>query len=245
MPEKRQRIVAIGGGGFQMEGRASPIDDYVVTLTGKATPRICLLSTPSGDRPDCIDSFHSAYAARGCEPSHIAFFERDPQRGAVPLSNLETHLLEQDAVFVSGGNTRAAIAVWREWHVERVFAKALDQGVLLAGMSAGAMCWFEWALTDTYWRHGYRPIQALGFVTGGCRVHYSAASEQRGRLHAALLAGAVPPTLAITDGAAAVYEAGVLDRVVTWQPGASAYHLRVVAGRVHEEAYPHDTLVDC
>jgi len=235
--------VAIGGGGFQMEGSASPIDDYLLTLTGKTTPRICLLSTASGDRPDYIELFHAAYATRDCEPSHVVFFERDPQHGSVPLSDLEEHLLKQDAIFVSGGNTRAAIALWREWGVESVLARALDNDILLAGMSAGAMCWFEWALTDTYWASGCRPIPGLGFLTGGCRVHYSDTAEQRGRLHAALLAGAVPSTIAIADGAAVVYEAGVVGRVVTWQPGASAYHVSVGEGRVHERPYPHDTLV--
>jgi peptidase E len=243
MAVKRQRIVAIGGGGFQMEGSASPIDDYLLTLTGIAMPSICLLSTASGDRPDYIELFHHAFAARGCKPSHIAFFERDPQRGAVPLSNLEAHLLQQDIVFVSGGNTRAAIAIWREWGVERILARALEEGVLLAGMSAGAMCWFEWALTDTYWGPDYRPVRALGFLKGGCRVHYSDASEQRGRLHAALQAGAVPSTIAITDGAAVLYEGGVVERVVTWQAGASAYHLGLGEGHVHEKAYAHDTLI--
>lgn len=242
MDLRRQRILAIGGGGFQMEGSASPIDDYLLSLTISATPKICLLSTASGDRPDYIELFHHAYAGRRCEPSHAAFFERDPQPGAVPLSNLGSHLLEQDIVFVSGGNTRAAIAVWREWGVERILAKALHAGVLLAGMSAGAMCWFEWALTDTYWEPHYRPIHGLGFLPGGCRVHYSDAPEQRGRLHTAVQAGAVPSTMAITDGAAVLYDAGVVSRVVTWRPGASAYRVFVGEGRVQEEAYPYETL---
>src|SRR5215813_13487299 len=145
MSAKRRRILAIGGGGFQMEGGASPVDDYVLSLTGKTTPRISLLATASGDRPDYIEWFHDAFAARRCETSHIAFFQRDAQRGAVPLSDLEEHLLRQDVIFVSGGNTRAAIAIWREWGVDKFLARALDDGVLLAGMSAGAMCWFEWA----------------------------------------------------------------------------------------------------
>lgn len=225
-----------------MEGSASPIDDYLLSLTTTASPRICLLSTPSGDRPEDIALFHQAYAPRRCEPSHLAFFERDPQPGAVPLSRLESHLLEQDIIFVTGGNTRAAIAVWREWGLDRVLARALDAGVLLAGMSAGAMCWFESALTDTYWEPHYRPIPGLGFLTGGCRVHYSDAPEQRGRLHAALHAGAVPSTTAIADGAAVLYDAGVVSRVVTWRPGASAYRVFLREGHVQEDAYPYETL---
>jgi peptidase E len=106
MNVRRERIVAIGGGGFQMEGSASPIDDYLLTLTGKTTPRICLLSTASGDRPDYIELFHAAYATRDCEPSHVAFFERDPQHGAVPLSDLEEHLLKQEMKRLSSKEAR-------------------------------------------------------------------------------------------------------------------------------------------
>src|SRR5262249_26297659 len=99
------------------------------------------------------------------------------------------------------------------------------------------------ALTDTYWEPGYRPIPALGFLAGGCRVHYGDAPEQRNRLHAALLAGAVPSTTAITDGAAVLYEGGVVSEVLVWQPGAAAYQVDVADRRVHEKAYSHASLV--
>ncbi len=240
---KKQRILAIGGGGFQEEGGASPVDDYMVALTGQAAARICLLATPSGDRPDYIKAFHDAYSARGCETSHIAFFQREPQAGAVALSRLESHLLAQDVVFVSGGNTRAGVAIWREWGIDKILVEATERGVLLAGMSAGAMCWFETALTDTYWECGYRGIPALGFLEGGCRVHYGDTPEQRGRLHAALLAGAVPPTVAISDGAAVLYQAGVVTRAVTWLPDASAWHVDVRGGLIHEQIYQCESLV--
>lgn len=242
MMAKTMRILAIGGGGFQEEGPTSPIDDYVVRLMGVAHPRICLLGTPGGDRPDCIDAFHAAYRSRGCETSHIPFFQRVPQVGAVEPSRLASHLCQVNAVFVSGGNTRAAIAIWREWGVDTHLLAAAEAGVLMAGMSAGAMCWFEQALTDTYWEAGYRPLPALGFLSGGCRVHYSGSPEQRGRLHAALRAGAVPPSVAITDGAALLYEAGAVTAAVTWIPDGYACHVSVEDDEVRETPYRVEAL---
>jgi len=240
------RILALGGGGFQMEGDHSPIDDYLLELTGRDRPRICFLPTPGGDRPDYIERFRSAFARRRCDPSHIAFFELDPTTGAVPPSELRGHLLSQDAIFVSGGNARAALAIWREWGVDRVLAEARDRDILLAGMSAGAMCWFDAACTDTYWEAGYRPLRGLGFLPGGCRVHYSnQRHEQSERLHAALLAGAVPSTIAIDDDAAVLFRDGAVEKVVSWANGAAAFRLtRLDDANVEEIQLPTEALVD-
>jgi dipeptidase E len=162
-----QRILAIGGGGFQVESDPSPIDTYILQLTGKSKPRICLVATMSGDLPEYIEKFYSAFPSSDCEPSHLAFFFRDPRPGAVALGALKKHVLGQDVIFVSGGSARAGLAVWREWQVDRVFAEAHHAGVLLSGVSSGVMCWFASGLTDTYWEPGYRPLPCLGLIPGG------------------------------------------------------------------------------
>jgi dipeptidase E len=234
-----KRILAIGGGGFQMETEPSPIDDYILQLTGKHRPRLCLVSTPSGDLPDYIERFYAAFSQRSCEPSHLAFFFRDIRPGAVALKDLAKHLLAQDAIFVSGGNTRAALSVWREWGVDRVFAEALNAGVLLSGMSAGAMCWFEFGLTDTYWEPGYRPSPCLGFLPGGCRVHYNDA-HGRERLHAATEAGAVPTTIAIDDYSAVLFRDATVEKVMSWRSGSSAYRVSREDGHAQDVAYSYE-----
>ncbi|MEX3977326.1 Type 1 glutamine amidotransferase-like domain-containing protein, partial [Paraburkholderia caribensis] len=83
-------------------------------LTGKARPRICYLATPSGDLPAHLDKFHAAYGSMGCKTSHLAFF-RQPDSRSILVSDFRPRLLEQDAIYVGGGNTRSALAVWREW----------------------------------------------------------------------------------------------------------------------------------
>ena len=209
-----QRILAIGGGGFQVEGERSPIDAYILQLTGKSKPRICLVATMSGDLPEYIERFYSAFPSSDCKPSHLAFFFRDPRPGAVALGALKKHILGQDVIFVSGGSARAALAVWREWQVDRVFAEAHHAGVLLSGASSGAMCWFASGLTDTYWEPGYRPLTCLGLIPGGCRVHYDDGVAPRQRLHAALLARAVPATTAIPDARHFMSETKLADAAV-------------------------------
>lgn len=239
-----RQILAIGGGGFQLEGEPSPIDDYILRLTGKPKPRVCLLSTTSGDRPEYIERFYGAYARRCCEPSHLAFFFREPRPGAVRSSDLRQHLLTQHAIFVTGGSVRAALAVWREWRLDEVLAEALDAGVLLAGMSAGAMCWFEYGLTDTYFEDGFRPLPCLGFLPGACRVHYNDGESPRERLHAALRAGAVPESIAIDDHAAVLFRDASVDKVLSWRHGSSAYRTFVRNGQTQEVAFSSEWIGD-
>ena len=232
-----QRILALGGGGFLMEDAASPIDAYILTLPGKRKPKVCFVSTASGDHPDHIAKFYAAYGSLDCEPSHLAFF-RNPTSGSIALSNLEEGVLGQDVVFVGGGNTKSALAVWREWHLDSISRRALSSGVLLAGMSAGAMCWFESGLTDSYWGNGYQPLPCLGFLPGACGVHYHADGQRQSRLAEALRAGVIPAAMAIDDYAGVLYQNGAVSKVLSWRHGATAYTVEANAGRVIET--PHE-----
>lgn len=231
-----QRILALGGGGFLMEDAASPIDAYIVTLARKRTPRVCFVATASGDHPEQIEKFYNAYGKLDCEPSHIAFF-RNPMPGSIPLSDLEAGVLGQDVIFVGGGNTKSALAVWREWRLDSIFSRALSSGVVLTGMSAGAMCWYESGLTDSYWGSGYQPLQCLGFLPGSCGVHYHSHGQRPSRLADALLAGVIPAATAIDDYAAVLYQYGTVSEVVSWRSGATAYAVRLENGSVVETAY--------
>jgi dipeptidase E len=230
-----RRVLAIGGGGFLMEDAPSPIDAHVLRLTGKSKPRVCFVPTPSGDLPEHISKFYSAFSGASCQPSHLSFSGK-PSLGAVPWAKFRDHLLTQDAVYVGAGNTKSALGVWREWGAAEVFAEAYAAGVLLAGMSAGAMCWFEAGLTDAYWRAGYQPLSCLGFLPGGCGVHYHSDPERVLRLHAAIAASAVPPSVAIDDFAAVLFENEAASTAFAWQPGASAYRVALQDGHVVETA---------
>ncbi|WP_427184658.1 Type 1 glutamine amidotransferase-like domain-containing protein [Bordetella bronchialis] len=236
-----QRILAIGGGGFMMEDSPSPIDRHIVNLTGKTRPRICYLATPSGDLPLHIGKFHAAYGSMGCVSSHLAFF-RQPDSRAIPPAQLRSRLLEQDAIFVGGGNTKSALAVWRDWEIDVTLRAAWDHGVLLAGMSAGAMCWFQAGLTDSYWGGSYRPLECLGFLPGGCAVHYGADPDRRKTLHAAQRAGTIPPTVAIDDYAAVLFAGTAIDDVLSWKAEATAYRTYCERGTVVETALSARTI---
>jgi dipeptidase E len=236
-----RRVLAIGGGSFLMEDGPSPIDGLILRLTGKPKPRVCFVSTPSGDLPEHIDRFDLAFSSEVCDPSHLAFF-RKPGPRSIPLADIENHVLKQDVVYVGGGNTKSALGVWREWGLDKTLVKAYDAGVLLCGMSAGAMCWFEAGITDSFSGAAYRPLAGLGLLAGGCAVHYNTDPQRRPRLHAALHAGAIPSTVAIDDMSAVLYEEDRLCRVYKWGNGQGAYLTVAEATGVVETALQAERL---
>jgi dipeptidase E len=236
-----KRILALGGGGFLMENRHSPIDQYIVKLAGPVRPRICFVSTPNGDLPEGIDKFYEAYGPLDCEPSHLAFF-RKPGPGAIALAGIEDSLLGMDAIFVGGGNTRSALGVWREWGLQEVFQRALLSGVLLSGMSAGAICWFESGLTDSVWGAGLQPLRCLGFLGGACSVHYQSDPLRKTMLHELVAARALAEGIGIDDYAGVLYEDGRIARVLSWRRGAAAHRVMLRDRQIVEELLPGESV---
>lgn len=236
-----KRILALGGGGFLLENRHSPIDQYIVRLTGPGRPRICFVATPNGDLPEAIDRFYEAYGALDCEPSHLAFF-RKPAPGAIALGDIEDSLLGMDAIYVGGGNTKSALGVWREWGLQQIFQRALNAGVLLCGVSAGAICWFESGLTDSIWGAGLQPMRCLGFLGGACSVHYHSDPVRRAKLHELIEARVFPEAVGIDDYAGVLYEDGRIARILSWRRGATAYRVTYHERQVVEEALPSDSV---
>ena len=222
-----------------MEDEPSPIDRMIVELGGPSRPRVCFIATPSGDSLETIEKFYGAYELLDCEPSHLAFF-RKPLRASLPLEGYAEHLLKQDAIFVGGGNTKSALGVWREWGLDGVLREAWSRGILLSGMSAGALCWFTHGLTDSYWGGGLKTMECLGFLPGGCCVHYSSEPERRRRLHEELVAGAVQSVVAIDDGAAVLFAGTDIVRAICWRATANAYRVSCSGTLVREVSLePH------
>lgn len=229
------RILAIGGGGFLMEDGISPIDAHMVRLTGKPSPRVCFLPTPSGDLPMHLEKFHAAYAALECKATHLPLF-RQPNENSIAPSDLHNQLLQQDLIFVGGGITKSALAVWRAWGVDKALHAAWQAGILLAGMSAGALCWFERGMSDSYGNSEYRPVECLGFLPGTCNVHYNGDPHRRASLHRVMKKGEIDKAIAIDDHAAVMYTEGKIDHAVSWKDGSTAYQVRVTGDDVEETA---------
>jgi dipeptidase E len=227
-----RRIVAIGGGGFLMERRTSLLDEFFVRTTGTRRPRVCFISTAAGDPEEMLAKYYKAFSRLGCRPSHLAFF-RKPRRGSVPLQQIERRLLAQDAIYVGGGNTRSMLAVWREWGLDQILKKAWNSGVLLGGMSAGAICWFKYGATDSVLGPGRSSaLSCLGFLPGSCSPHFDGEPHRRSDFRRLISRGKLPSGIGIDDGVAVLYRNRTIAEVVSSRAGATAYRVARGSGTV-------------
>ena len=220
-------IIAIGGGGFLAEPRNLALEKYIVDQTGKPRPNVLMIATARGDDAEYIAKFHAAFAELGANTQHLPFFHRTP--------DIRSLVLAQDAIFVGGGNTKSMLAVWREWGLPQILEEAHESGIVLGGQSAGAICWFEQGVTDS-WADRLRPLECMGFLRGSCCPHYDGEIERRPAYHALLQGGELKPGYAIEDAVAAHFKNGRLERVVSKRAGAKAYYVSAGAGLVTEHA---------
>jgi dipeptidase E len=230
-------IVAIGGGGFLIERGLSHLDEFFVRATGVRRPRVCFVSTAAGDPEEMLEKYYGAFSKLGCRPSHLAFF-RKPRRGSIPLHGIEKGLLAQDAIYVGGGNTRSMLAVWRAWGLDRILRKAWNSGIVLGGMSAGAICWFEYGATDSLGLGRSSALSCLGFLPGSCSPHFDGEPHRRTDFRRLISRGKVPSGIGIDDGVAVLYRNQSIAEVVSNRARATAYWVTRRSGVVVLEPLP-------
>jgi dipeptidase E len=227
MPGRGGQIVAFGGGGFSMEAGNPLLDDYVLSLTGKARPKVCFLPTASGDADHYIVRFYRQFATRA-DASHVSLFRRDREGVESDFAN---HLLAQDLIYVGGGNVVSLLGTWRAHGLHAVLRRAWRQGVVLCGPSAGSLCWFAEALT-AFHSDPYR-VQGLGLLPHSNCVHYDA-EPQRREEYRRFVGDGMRPGYAADDGAALHFVGKDLARVVSSRPHARAYRVEPQGNEVVE-----------
>lgn len=237
MPTPTRHILALGGGGFLMEP-APALDDYALRLSRTKSPRVCLLATGSGDNPAVIERFYQAFPPSRARASHLTLFRTENARPAPADA-----LLQQDVIYVSGGNTANLLALWRLHRLDRALRRAWTSGVVLAGVSAGMLCWFDDGVTDSFGRplHALsdRGVAGLGLLPGAACPHYDGEPDRRRAFHA-LIQRTRQPGLAADDGCALHFIGKTLHRTVASRPNAAAYRVRLTRGRIIETRLPAD-----
>ena len=222
-----KQIIALGGGGFSYTGALEPIDRYILAQANSTHPRILFVPTASGDSDSYILKFYSAFRSANCVPTHLSLFRRD-------VKDLERFILNQDIIFVGGGNTVNMLAIWKEHGVDLIMKQAYENGIAMSGISAGAMCWFEGGITDSY-GPVLQPIEiGLGLLPGTVVPHYSNEPERRPSYHKALMNG-LNPGYAIDDGAAIHVVDGKLKTVLQSDTPSNAYFVHCEDGILLED----------
>jgi dipeptidase E len=222
----------MGGGGFTMHERSPALDRLALELSGKPVPKICFLPTASGDPTEQVTRFYERFSGWPCEPTSLALFHLGRDR-----INPFEHLLAQDVIYVGGGSLRNLLAIWREHHIDETLRAAWEQGAVLAGLSAGAICWFEGGVSTS----GGVPkvVAGLSLLSGSLSVHLDSEPERRPVYNAAVASGQLPPGYAADDGAALVFGGTRLVECVGTHGGARVLRVRPDgAGGVVEQPLP-------
>jgi peptidase E len=218
-------VFAMGGGGFAMEPANPLLDDFILGLAASDRPRILFLPTASGDTTGQINAFRARFADHVCVPEHLSLFRlRDAPR---PLR--ET-VLEQEIIYVGGGSMRNLLAIWHAHGLDRLLLEAWRRGTVLAGLSAGAMCWFEGAVTCSSGKPG--PIEGLGLLEGSLTVHADGEPERLPAWLAGVRDGMLPGGWALDDGVGLLFRGRRPVRLVSSRPGASALRVDAIAGEL-------------
>jgi len=227
------RILTLGGHDFSSRPPDRAVCELMLRLASERAggrPRICIVPTASGDTSEQIARFYASFAERACEPSDLSLF----RLGRRPMA-LRDHLLAQDLIYVGGGSMVNLLAVWEAHELAAILSLAWRQGIVLAGQSAGAMCWFEAGITKS---SGKPAAEAgLGLLAGSLCVHYNNEPERRAAYLDAVADG-MPGGYGLDDYAGLLWEGPGPPTALTARRGARAYRVMSSETGVVESPLP-------
>ena len=215
--EGPRHIIALGGHLFSDKREDAGLSRYILAQSRAERPLICFLPQAGGEDSFYVLRFYRHFQGFGAQPSDLSLFQPH-------TADIADFLLGQDVIYVGGGNTKSMLALWREWGVDRILRQAWKEGIVLAGVSAGAICWFEQGLTDSI-PGKLSALDCLGFLPGSCSPHYDGEAERRPRYRRLVAQGDIAPGYGIEDGAGLHFRGGELFRVVAARAKATAYRV--------------------
>jgi len=213
----RTQIIAMGGGALPVELDNLLLVRYFLAQTRRRKPRVAFIGAAHGDSDAGRLRFYAGFSRFECRLTHLPLFARTPR-------DLESFVLEQDAIFVGGGNTKSMLAVWRDWGLDRILRTAWERGVVLGGVSAGSICWFENGVTDSV-AGPLTALPCLGFLSGSNCPHYDSEPLRRPTFQKLIASGNLPDGVAADDGVGLHYIDGRLAHVVSSRPRAKGFRI--------------------
>jgi dipeptidase E len=206
------------------------LDDYVLDLVSDPEPRVCFLPTASGDAEEYVSRFYDAFGGGRARPVHLSLFART-------VEDVRALLLAQDVIYVGGGNTANMLAVWRLHGVDAALRAAWQAGVVLCGLSAGALCFFREGVTDSFGPRLRALKDGLGLLPASHCPHYDGEPERRPAYRRLVASGELSAGLAADDGVGLHYRGAALVEVISSRPHARAWRVeRTEAGAARETA---------
>lgn len=233
----RQPTILATSGGYRTpqfgDREFTPLMQYAADLAGvESRPRFCHLGTANGDQRSMAGVMSEAASKAGFDWVNLNLFAEPT------FPNVEEVLLDQDVIWVNGGSVVNLLAVWRAHGLDNVLRRAWQAGVVLAGISAGSLCWFQGGPTDSFGPPLRTIKNGLSFLPYGNGVHYDSEADRRPRVHADVTSGVFDEVHCTDDGAGLVYHGTRLVEAVADVPGARGYIVRLDGARPVEEPLP-------
>ena len=214
MSKIKKKIIAIGGGGFTHHSDES-LDQFVLDQSKKINNKIGFLATASKDDKEKISSFYKRFGNIESELSHFNL--------TLNVDGFSEWILEKDIIYIGGGNTVFMLEIWRKYKLEQIFKNAYEKGIILSGVSAGAVCWFDWILSDSV-GPGFNPLRGINLISGSCTPH-SSNIKRINQFESDIKDSKLPDGIAIDDGVAVVFIDGKPTEVYSSRKNHKAYFL--------------------
>ena len=224
----KKQIIAIGGGGFGRTPGEGLIEKYILDQSEKDVPNICFIPTATGDNEAYKVNYYSTFSKLDCSPSHLDFFKRTP--------DLKELILKQDVIFVGGGNTKSMLAVWKDWGLDLLLKEAYEKGVIMSGVSAGAICWFDQGITDS-WAEDLKVMDCLGFIEGACCPHYDEEPQRKPSLNKFITEKVFKSCYAVDGGCALHIEDEKEFKSVVFSENKNSFLVEMKDNKVAEKPY--------
>ncbi len=214
MHKIEKKIIAIGGGGFTHRLDES-LDQFVIDQSKKKNAKIGFLATASKDNKNKINLFYKRFENVGSELSHFNLTSN--------VDGFSEWILNKDIIYIGGGNTVFMLEIWKKNGLEKIFKNAYEKGIILSGVSAGAVCWFEWILSDSV-SSGFQPLKGINIISGSCTPH-SSNIERINQFELNIKNNKLPNGIAIDDGVAVVFVDEKPTEVYSSRKNHNAYFL--------------------
>ena len=210
----KKKIIAIGGGGFTHQSDLS-LDQFVIDKLKRTNNKIGFLATASKDDEKKISLFYKRFENTEFELSHFNLTSN--------INGFSEWLMSKDLVYIAGGNTVFMLEIWKKNKLEHIFKDAYEKGTILSGISAGAVCWFDWILSDSV-GPGFKPLRGINLISGSCTPH-SSNIERINQFESDIKNNKLPQGIAIDDGVAVVFVDGKPSEVYSSRKNHTAYFL--------------------
>ena len=230
--KKVKKIIAIGGGeigrpGYKIETLS--IDKEIIKLSGKKKPKFLFIPTASSDAQGYIDVVNNYFGKKlGAKVLSLLLIKNKYTK-----KELRDFILGTDIIYVGGGNTLKMMKIWRKLGVDRLLIEAYNKGIVLSGLSAGAICWFKYGQSDAKKfkdsKAPYITVSGLGLVNALFSPHYDFEKSRQGDLKNRSKKISVP--VIASDNCSAIEIVDDKFRIISSKKTANVYKLYWKGGK--------------